>query len=50
MECPVCHELFDYLLGSDANGGRLGCEADWRPSQKPSKNIPTAYNSSEEII
>jgi len=33
MECPVCLGMFDYLVGEDSDGGRLGCETDWRPSK-----------------
>lgn len=34
MECPVCHKQFDYLVGEDRNGGRMGCESCWRPPVK----------------
>lgn len=33
-ECPVCHELVDYLLGEDTrDGGVQGCERCWKPTQ-----------------
>ncbi len=33
MECPVCHGMFDYLVGEDTpDGGRQGCEGCWKPS------------------
>lgn len=35
MECPVCHGMFDYLVGEDDNnGGRMGCEGCWKPPTK----------------
>jgi len=31
-ECPVCHGMFDYLVGEDTpDGGRIGCEKCWKP-------------------
>lgn len=34
MECPVCHQMFDYLLGETV----LGCETDYvKENDKPSR-------------
>lgn len=50
MECPVCHGMFDYLLGVDTpDGGRMGCEMDWKPSQK-GVDTNNEYNKDQEII
>lgn len=49
MECPVCHEFFDYLVGEDTpDGGRMGCEACWRPG----KVVRTAeyYDTGKEMV
>ena len=42
MECPVCHGMFDYLVGEDTpDGGRVGCEKCWKPgSGKVEHNDP----------
>lgn len=45
MECPVCHEQFDFLLGEGSN---QGCEADYKPSVAQ-KGIET-YDTAKEII
>ena len=40
LECPICHNMFDYLVGEDTrDGGRLGCEADWKPAAQPERRI-----------
>jgi len=40
IECPVCHQEVDFLLGDDTpDGGKRGCEACWKPSTTP-KPIP----------
>ena len=31
MQCPVCKRFFDYLVGEDINGGKMGCESCWKP-------------------
>jgi len=32
IECPVCHQGVDFLLGDDTpDGGKRGCEACWKP-------------------
>lgn len=49
MTCPVCNQDFDYLLGQDTpDGGRMGCEQDWRPG----KGGVSAgqYDKDQEII
>ena len=39
MQCPVCNRFFDYLVGDDINGGKRGCEACWKPPQKPERRL-----------
>lgn len=34
ITCPVCKETVSYLVGEDTkDGGVMGCEACWKPSQ-----------------
>lgn len=48
MECPVCGGMFDYLLGTDENGGRRGCELHWKPPVTPIDN--TQENQSHDSL
>lgn len=54
MECPVCHGEFDYLLGEDVNGGRVGCEKDYRKPQEGGNThggrTTEGYDTSKEIL
>lgn len=49
MICPVCGGEFDYLLGEDMGGGRMGCEKDWLP---PTDDVRQSdkYDKSKEIL
>lgn len=53
IECPVCHDMFDYLVGEDTQyGGIRGCEVDWKPSTKQEGRIYEKNNTStnQEIL
>lgn len=50
MQCPVCSGMFDYLLGEDtSDGGKLGCEVCWKPSETPSTSNEV-YDLGKEIL
>ncbi len=49
MECPVCHNYFDYLVGENTNdGGRMGCDGCYRPGKSEQTN--ESYDPSKEIL
>jgi len=50
MECPICHGMFDYLVGEDTpDGGKMGCEACYKPSPTKKKSGGDMYDKSKEI-
>lgn len=50
MECPVCHGMFDYLVGEDIGGGRMGCEDCWKPPVQPQEAKPETYDTEKEML
>lgn len=47
MQCPVCKNMVDYLLGDV----RQGCEACYDPAKDhPAKRTDEAYNKNEEML
>jgi hypothetical protein len=49
-ECPVCHNKVPYLVGENtSDGGVMGCESCWKPSQHPLRN-EVDVNEPKEII
>lgn len=48
MQCPVCNQMFDYLVGDDTpDGGRRGCEGCYKPGKERRTNT---VNQVEEVI
>lgn len=50
MECQVCHNMFDYLLGENVDGGVQGCEEHWKAPQRQGNQTDDSYDTSKEII
>lgn len=49
MECPVCHGMFDYLVGENTtDGGVQGCESCYKPGK--SSQTGDVYDKTKEIL
>lgn len=46
IECPICHNMVDYLLGNI----RKGCEMCYDKSKDEDEKAESTYDSSKQIL
>jgi hypothetical protein len=50
MQCPVCNNYFDYLVGDDINGGVRGCESCWKPPVEKERRTHEPIATTKEVF
>ncbi len=49
IECPICHNMVDFLLGQDTkDGGKMGCPKDY--VEGTVDNLAGTYDTDKEIM